>query len=195
MTTAQIMEIKRRERKNRERLLTMNPYLIDDSGIYVFVRTDESGLRFAYIGQAKRILTRLAQHLDGYDQHIDLSLKKRGLFSVENPYGWYVMASWYPADELDAQEQAYIKRYADNGYQLLNKTGGGQGKGKHGIAPNKPAKGYYDGKKQGKRDVVAELNKVVKYLQIEPKNDGKLANRMAAKFWAILGEQTHDENN
>lgn len=38
------------------------------------VRTDENGFRYAYIGQAVHILTRLAQHLVGY-QHIDLSLK------------------------------------------------------------------------------------------------------------------------
>ena len=193
MNTAKIIETKRREQENRRLLLTMNPYLKDNSGIYVFVRKDEN-LKYAYVGQAKHVLTRLAQHLAGYEQHIDLSLKKHGLFSIHNPHGWYVTATYFSESELDAQEQAFIKQYADMGYQLRNKTSGSQGKGKVGIAPNKPSKGYYDGKKQGRRDIIVELNSVVKYLQITPKNDGKLASRMEQKFWAILGESSYGKD-
>ena len=86
MNTSQFIEYKKREQENRRLLLTVNPYLKDSSGIYVFVRKDEN-LKYAYVGQAKRILTRLAQHLDGYELHIDLSLKKHGLFSIHNPHG------------------------------------------------------------------------------------------------------------
>ena len=49
----------------------------EDSGIYVFTR-QENGFKYAYVGQAKHILTRLAQHLNGY-QHIDLSIKNTAL--------------------------------------------------------------------------------------------------------------------
>ena len=84
----------------------------------------------------------------GY-QHIDLSLKKHGLFDDTKPNGWKLICFEYPIDELDEKEQYYIKLYANDGYQLRNKTSGSQGEGKHGINDNKPAKGYYDGKKAG----------------------------------------------
>lgn len=188
MNTAEFIKIKERERENRIKLLNVNPYLTDNSGIYVFTREDENGFRYVYVGQAKHILTRLIQHLQGYEQHIDKSIRKHGLWSEQNPYGWFVLAYDTVAEKLDEEEKRYIRRYADEGYQLLNKTLGGQGKGKSAIAENKPSKGYYDGKKQGKADVVKQLKQVVKHLQIAPANDGKLASRMFAKFWEILGE-------
>lgn len=63
------------EAKNKKRILAVNPKVDDNSGIYFLIRMDEDGILYAYIGQAKHLLTRLAQHLSGY-QHIDLSLKK-----------------------------------------------------------------------------------------------------------------------
>lgn len=187
MNTVNIIKAKAIEVKNKKLLLELNPYLTDESGIYIFRRKDEMGFKYGYVGQAKHILTRLAQHLVGYEQHIDLSLKKHGLWSEDNPHGWFVFAVEYPESELDQKEQYHIKELADKGYQLRNKTSGSQGKGKSAIADNKPAKGYYDGKKQGRSDVIKELRQVVKYLQITPKNDGKLASRMLNKFWEIVG--------
>ena len=61
------------EAKNKKRLLEVNPYLNEGSGIYFLTRTDENGFKYAYVGQAVHILTRLAQHMVGY-QHIDLSI-------------------------------------------------------------------------------------------------------------------------
>lgn len=174
------------EQRNINRWLAVNPFLNDKSGIYVLTREDESGIKYAYIGQSRHVLTRLAEHLTGY-QHIDLSLKSHGLVSADNPYGWFASAT--PCDEsrLDVEEQRYIKRYADMGYQLRNKTLGGQGVGKQGIDANKPSKGYYDGKKQGRRDLANEIKGVLKYLNVTPK-DGKLAERMMDKFVALLDE-------
>ena len=63
------------EKKNKEKWLALNPALNEKSGIYLLTRRDANGIKYAYVGQAKHILTRLAQHLVGY-QHIDLSLKK-----------------------------------------------------------------------------------------------------------------------
>ena len=188
MSTGNKIRAKQHEAENKTKLLELNPYLSEASGIYFFTRHDENGFHYAYIGQAKHVLTRLAQHLAGFEQHIDLSLKKHGLWSKDNPTGWFVNADYYAESELDEQEQKYIKQFADDGFQLRNKTSGSQGVGKRGIAENKPAKGYYDGKKQGKSDVIKELNKVIKHLKITPKDDGKLAARMAQKFWDILGE-------
>lgn len=186
MNTGNIIKAKAIEAENKKRLLEINPFLTDNSGIYVFTR-EENGFRYAYVGQAKHVLTRLAQHLVGYEQHVDLSLKSHGLWSEDNPCGWFVIQHECAECELNEQEQLYIKKYADSGYQLRNKTSGSQGKGKAGIADNKLAKGYYDGKKQGMSDVIKDLRQVVKYLQITPKNDGKLAMRMLDKFWEIVG--------
>ena len=62
------------EQKNKERILAVCSEATDDSGIYWFARS-ENGFDYCYVGQAKHLLTRLAQHLSGY-QHIDLSIKK-----------------------------------------------------------------------------------------------------------------------
>lgn len=140
-------QIKAIEKKNKERILAVNHSVTESSGIYIFHR-EEDGFKYAYVGQAKHLLTRLAQHLSGY-QHIDLSIKKHGLYSEDNPYGWKINFSRLPETELDAKEQEWIRLLANKGYQLRNKTSGSQGKGKHGIDNNKASKGYYDGLKQG----------------------------------------------
>ena len=140
-----------REIANKKKWTDAFGAITDSSGIYILRRGDEDGIKYAYIGQAKHILTRLGQHLDGY-QHIDLSLKKHGLYSPDNRTGWHLDVFNFPIEELDEMERHYIKFCADRGYQLRDKTAGGQDKGKHGIAPNKPTKGYYDGVAQGEKN-------------------------------------------
>ena len=81
-------QIKAIEKKNKERILKICPEVTEGSGIYVFYR-EEHKLKFAYVGQAKHLLTRLAQHLSGY-QHIDLSIKKHGLYSEDNTNGYKI---------------------------------------------------------------------------------------------------------
>jgi predicted GIY-YIG superfamily endonuclease len=70
MQNRNFRQVKAIEKKNKERLLQINPELDEESGIYFLLREDEDGFKYAYIGQAKHILTRLASHLTGY-QHID----------------------------------------------------------------------------------------------------------------------------
>lgn len=181
-----LRQIKAIEKANKQRWLKYDPAIPDKSGIYILTRTDENGIQYAYIGQALHILSRLAQHLRGY-QHIDLSLKKHGIYSEDNPYGWCVQWGLYPADELDTREREYIRRYAQT-HQLRNKTVGGQDKGKDGLDDNRPAKGYYDGKRQGRRDVIKELKRLSKYVEIEPKK-GKLAARMCEKLLELINEE------
>lgn len=151
--------------RNKAKLLALFPSLPESSGIYILTRKD-SGFKYAYIGQAKNILSRLAQHLSGY-QHIDLSIKSHGLLSEQNPTGWNIKFGLFPEDELNEKEQYYIRIYANQGYQLRNKTAGSQGKGKFGIDDNKPSKGYYDGLKQGyinaQRDVAKLFEKNLTY--------------------------------
>lgn len=186
------------EAKNKKRWLEVNPKLDDESGIYSLVRIDEDGFRYAYVGQAKHILTRLAQHLVGY-QHIDLSLKKHGLFSKDNKYGWKVGCAHYPENELDEKEQYIIKLYADKGYQLRNKTSGSQGTGKSQIDDYCPAKGYYDGIKQGKKSLAKELSHIAeKHLEIrlKPEKQGnKVSEKQYEKFMALISENTYEESD
>lgn len=112
MNYQSIRQAKAIEQNNKKRLLEVNPKLDEESGIYFLTRIDENGFKYAYIGQAVHILTRLAQHLVGY-QHIDLSLKKHKLYSKSNPCGWKIGFLHFPKSELDKQEQHYIKAYAD----------------------------------------------------------------------------------
>ena len=174
--------------------MAVNPHLDEKSGIYILTREDENGFRYAYIGQAIHILTRLAQHLVGY-QHIDLSLKKHGLYSIENPYGWTVDSYSYPNDMLDAQEQYWIKKYADMGFQLRNKTSGSQGEGKAQIDDYRPAKGYREGILQGKKSLARELSSITeKHLEIRLKSEkqgNKVSEKQLRKFMYLIDEQTY----
>jgi hypothetical protein len=193
-----IRQAKAIELKNRKRLLEVNPSLTDESGIYFLTRTDENGFRYAYIGQAVHILQRLAGHLVGY-QHIDLSLKKHGLYSIENPYGWKIGFMHFPVSQLDEKEQYYIKMYADNGYQLRNKTSGSQGEGKAKINEYRPTKGYRDGIRQGKINLARELSSIAeKHLEIrlKPEKQGnKVSEKQYEKFMTLISENTYEEND
>lgn len=177
------------ERKNKERLLKVNPFLNDRSGIYFLTRQDENGIQYAYIGQAAHIHTRLAQHLAGY-QHIDLSIKKHGLHSNDNIYGWKIGFLNFPQNKLDELEQRYIKEYASNGYQLRNKTAGGQGEGKRQIDDYRPAKGYRDGLEQGRKNLAKELHHIIeKHLTVTlrpEKENNKVSQKALEKFWSLI---------
>lgn len=179
------------EAKNKKRLLEVNPDLDEESGIYFLTRTDENGFKYAYVGQAVHILTRLAQHMVGY-QHIDLSIKKHGLHSEENQYGWKIDFRHFSKDKLDTLEQYYIKLFAENGYQLRNKTSGSQGEGKTQIDDYKPQKGYRDGIQQGRKNMARELSSIAeKHLRIELRADkvnNKVSQKQYGKFMDLLKE-------
>ena len=189
-------QIKAIEQKNKQRLLDIDPLITETSGIY-FLTREEDGIKYAYIGQAKHILSRLAQHLSGY-QHIDLSLRKHGLYTEENPLGWKFNYLPFPIEELDKREQFYIKRYANAGYQLRNKTSGGQGEGKKQIDEYKPQKGYRDGLVQGKVILARELSHIIDThltISLKPgKENNKVSQKALRKFNALL-EGDNDEQN
>ncbi len=191
-----IQKVKAIESQNKRKILSVNQNVDESSGIYFLTRADENGIQYAYIGQAKHLLTRLAQHLSGY-QHIDLSLKKHGMFSEGNVYGWKINFLHYPEDELDEYEQFWIKRYAKNGYQLRNKTAGGQGEGKKQISEYRPAKGYYDGITQGKKTLARELSHIMeKHLTVElkpEKRGNKVSEKQLEKFNRLLDEKSYTE--
>ena len=151
MNYKQIYAIKK---ANEERILKVCPNCPNTSGIYFLLR-EENGFKFGYIGQAKCLLSRLAQHLSGY-QHIDLSIKKHGLWSEENPKGYRVHFLEFAENLLDEMEQKYIKQYANAGYQLRNVESGGN-LGKTDIGERKSARGYYDGLEQGYKNAQKEV--------------------------------------
>ena len=169
------------EKSNRERLLKVNPKLDDKSGIYFLTRTDEDGISYFYIGQAVKILQRMCSHLTGY-QHIDLSLKKRGFYSADNPYGWQIDLSHYPKTELDQMEQYWILQYTKKGYQCrYNKTAGGQGEGKEKINEFKASKTYRDGLKQGYKNASREVSHLFElHLDYKTKSDMPSKNQQKA---------------
>ena len=193
MSYQNIAKVKAIEKKNRERLLKVNPKLDDKSGIYFLTRKDEDNIGYFYIGQAKHIMQRMCGHLVGY-QHIDLSIKKRGFYSEDNPYGWKLNFLHYPISELDKWEQHWILEYTKKGYQCrYNKTSGGQGEGKEKINEFKPSKGYRDGLAQGRLNLARELKGIIdKHLVVSlkpEKQNNKVSIKQLEKFNELLEEK------
>lgn len=180
--------------KNKQKILSVCPNANEKSGIYIMTR-EENGFKYCYVGQARHILTRLSQHLSGY-QHIDLSLKSHKLYSETNKTGWKIGCLFYPLDQLNEMEQYYIKLYANNGYQMRNKTSGSQGVGKQSIVDNQPSKGYYDGvaygEKKAKKKVKEFFDKYLDYQIKEPKN--KIKERKLGEFAEFLRENNESGN-
>lgn len=189
------------EQENKKRLLKLNPNLNDKSGIYFLLREDENGFKFAYVGQAKSVLQRLASHLVGYEQHIDLSLRKHKLYSEDNPYGWRVEFLNFPESQLDEKEKYYIKLYADNGYQLRNVSIGGQGENRDSgsIGERKAPKGYLQGIQQGGKNLAKELSRIAeKHLKIEIREDkryNKVSQKQYKKFMDLLKVGENNANS
>lgn len=193
MSYQNIAKAKAIEQENKKRLLKLNPKLNDKSGIYFLLREDENGFKYAYIGQAVHTLSRLASHLVGYEQHIDLSLKRHKLYDKEkNPYGWRVEFLNFSESQLDEREKYYIKLYADKGYQLRNVSLGGQGENRASgsIGERKAPKGYMQGIQQGKKVLARELSSIAeKHLKIEIREDkanNKVSQRQYEKFMELL---------
>lgn len=199
MDYKKLRQAKAIESENRKRLLKINPKLNDRSGIYFLLREDENGFKFAYVGQAKSVLQRLASHLVGYEQHIDLSLRKHKLYSEDNPYGWRVEFLNFPESQLDEKEKYYIKLYADNGYQLRNVSIGGQGGNRDSgsIGERKAPKGYLQGIQQGRKNLAKELfNIAEKHLKIEIRADkanNKVSQKQYEKFMDLLKVGENDD--
>ena len=195
MNYQNIAKAKAIEQENKKRLLKLNPKLNDKSGIYFLLREDENGFKYAYIGQAVHTLSRLASHLVGYEQHIDLSLRKHKLYDKEkNPCGWRVEFLNFPESQLDEKEKYYIKLYADKGYQLRNVSLGGQGENRASgsIGERKASKGYMQGIQQGRKNLARELSSIAeKHLTIELRADkanNKVSQKQYEKFMNLLKE-------
>lgn len=172
-----------------KRIAEIAPGIPRASGIYVFYRTDEAGIRRAYCGQAVKLLDRCASHLAEYD-HIALSLKKHKFYNTDNPTGWKLKYKVYPTDQLDEMEVAMIRRLADSGYQMYNVTAGSQGKGKQVTGQYKPPRTYSEGFQSGKRTLAKELSNIAeKHLTIAVRDDkrgNKVSERQRDKFMELI---------
>ena len=200
MNYQNIARAKAIEQENKKRLLKLNPKLNDESGIYFLLREDENGFKYAYIGQAVHTISRLASHLVGYEQHIDLSLRKHKQYDKEkNPYGWRVEFLNFPESQLDEKEKYYIKLYADKGYQLRNVSLGGQGENRASgsIGERKAPKGYMQGKKKKKKVLARELSHIIeKHLVVtirEDKQGNKVSQKQLDKFMELINADSYKD--
>lgn len=184
MNYKQIYAIKK---ANEERILKVCPNCPNTSGIYFLLR-EEGGFKYAYIGQAVKLRERIASHLSGY-QHIDLSIKKHGLWSEENPTGYRVHFLEFAEGLLDEMEQKYIKQYANAGYQMRNATSGSQGVGKKGLDNQKQPRTYYEGLNNGYERARKEIAHFFNlHLDYKTKSDkpNKNQQKALAKFKDFL---------
>ncbi len=180
-------QIYARNAKNMDIILKHCPDMPTRSGIYFLLR-EENGFRYAYIGQARNLLKRVSEHLSGY-QHIDLSIRKHGLYTSDNPCGYRIHWLDVPLRQLDEKEQHFIKKYANAGYQMRNATAGAQGTGKHGLDNAKPPKNYYDGLNQGYKNAQKEVKHLFDlHLDYIPKKEPptKLQEKAMQKFKDFL---------
>lgn len=187
------------KKANEDKIKRLCPEAQQSSGIYCFYRVDENQFRFCYVGQASKdnLLSRCADHLQGYKQHIDLSIRKHGLYDEDkNPFGYKLIVLCYcSADKCDEMEQFYIKKYADDGWQLKNVETGGKS-GKTDLNERKPVKNYHDGLVQGRKNTQKEIAKLFEKSLTYEINGKPNKNKQKAydKFTDFLNEsKTEDE--
>lgn len=159
----------------------------NSSGIYFYTRVSEDNIRYCYIGKAKNLLNRCVSHARGFNQRIDISIRKRGYYSASNPYGWHLNVIHYSEDQLDKKEKEYISQYQKAGYELYNIESGGT-VGKEIIGEKKPSRTYKDGLRQGKiailRQVKTLFDKYLDYGVKKPSN--KVKERKIKEFEEML---------
>ena len=179
------------------RIKKICPSIPNTSGIYAFYRTDEAGIRRAYVGQAVNLCERCASHLAEYD-HIALSLKKHGFYSEDNSYGWKLAFKTCPKSDLDEREVVTIKSFADDGFQMYNITAGSQSAGKLVTGQYKPPKTYRQGIQAGKKSLARELSSIAeKHLKIEIREDkknNKVSQKLFEKFMELMNEDSYKES-
>lgn len=172
MANKDYWKIKYRIEKQKEYCKKVFSYcnLDDEPGIYFFYRTDENGNKKGYVGQAKKLLTRVNEHVNStrFSQHIDRSLKAHSVSTKKNLGGYRLRVYRCKIEELDEKEKFYIQFYLDHNYTLLNVESGGQDKGHTDLNYRTAAKGYRDGIKQGYTNAIREIADILSYLKVEP---------------------------
>ena len=172
-------------------LLRVCPKALHRSGIYFYLREDFEG-KHGYIGKAVDLCDRNVAHIIGYQQRIDISIKKRGFYSADNPRGWKLNVIQYPRSELDKWERHWIEQYRKAGYHLYNVESGGTD-GKTIIGERKPPKTYRDGLEQGRKSLAKELRHIIDtHLEIKLRKETKISQKALAKFWDLLNTESEE---
>lgn len=198
MAEVNFRQVFAKKKRLQDTIKKMCPKANNQSGIYVFYRIDQNGIKYAYIGKAEHsLISRMSDHLSGYDQHIDLSLRKHGLYSKnKKPYGYKCdVVRYCLPSQCDELEQYYIKQWADNGYQMRNTQSGGTA-GRTNINDNKPSKGYYEGIARGEEKAYKQIKVFFdKYLDFTIKGAAnKTKERKLAEFKEILENIDKEQN-
>ena len=163
------------------------------SGIYLYLREDMNGNKYAYIGKATDLCDRNISHIIGFAQRIDKSIKTRGFCSEPNPYGWALYVVYYPKEHLDFAEKYYIDLYKRKGFNLYNVESGGT-KGKTIIGERKPPKTYREGVAFGKMALARELRHIIDtHLEIKVKKENKVTQKAIDKFWKLLDYENEEK--
>lgn len=178
------------------------PEITEVAGIYCFYRTNEHGENCCYIGQAKNLLNRTAQHLMISKQHIDKSIYKHKLYSEANPHGWRLkILNMCCVTDLDFCEQVYINNYLNDNWKVYNVTGGGQIDKKSDIGERQQTKlkSYKNGKNLG-YDKARDYVKVMfdKYLDYAIKGKtNKTKERKLSEFkeWLEVQNDLRETND
>lgn len=175
-------------------ILQACPNMEHKSGIYFYTREDEHE-KAVYIGQSIDCLKRSCSHLQGYQQRIDISLKKRGFYSPDNKLGWKLNVLYFPKDKLNEMEKYYIDKYRNANYTIYNVEDGGKFD-KTIIGDRKAPKGYRDGLWQGKENLRKEIKHIIDlHLNISLKKETKISQKALEKFWKLLEESKKEETN
>lgn len=156
------------------------------SGIYIYQRVDEQGIRYFYCGLATNLFERQISHWNGF-QRIDISMRKRGFYSEENPFGWkFRILEYCDKNILEEREQYWIKHFMEMGYQTYNLNYGGN-KGKENTF-DKERRGYLQGKQDGENKQLKEIRVFFdKYLDAVIKGKpNKIKERKLKEFMELI---------
>ena len=166
-----------------------------DSGIYIFYRTNENGEMCFYVGQAKNLLQRTAEHLMGKKQHIDKSIYVHKLYSEDNPTGWKLRVLINCREEdLDHFEKFYIDFNKQQGFKCYNVSSGGQGSERDkdvGERVHTKLKSYKNGKDKGYNKAISEVRTLfAKYLDVSIKGkESKIKLKKLDEFKKLISEE------
>ena len=140
------------------------------SGIYLWERYNEEDKYCWYVGQAKNILRRTAQHIVDGQSHLDKSIKAHGfLGGKEGDLGWNVrVLQDCSEDLLDEYEKTWInveKKGHPNGIMYNVESGGTTGKT---IIGEKKQRRDVKWKTEAKKKVLADYRE---YFDLQPKEN------------------------
>lgn len=175
------------------------------SGIYLWHRYNEEDKYCWYIGKAKNILRRTAQHIMDGESHLDKSIKAHGLAGCMDTVKMWItgekLQKWTidileicEVIDLDELERYYIKKWKDehpNGICYNIESGGTTGKT---IIGERKQRRDVKWKAEARAKVLAEYRE---YFDLEPKDNAfkkKGYNELKAEPKKLKGEYYENSN-